>query len=67
MVMDAINHMLTYETISTWDRNSGLASNQDEMMLPASADGYSFTPFVFLDDEIETDSFCVAGGTIHVQ
>jgi hypothetical protein len=33
MVMDAINHLLTYETINTWNRNLGLASNQDGMML----------------------------------
>jgi hypothetical protein len=37
MVMDAINHLLTYGTINTWDRNSGLASNLDEMMLPPMA------------------------------
>jgi hypothetical protein len=33
MVTDAINHLLTYGTINTLDRNSGLASNLDEMTL----------------------------------
>jgi hypothetical protein len=33
MVMDVVNHLLTYETINTWYRNLGFASNQDEMML----------------------------------
>jgi hypothetical protein len=37
MVMDAINHLLTYGTINTWDRNSELASNLDEMVLPPIA------------------------------
>jgi hypothetical protein len=37
MVMDAINHLLTYGTINTWDRNSELASNLDEMVLPPMA------------------------------
>lgn len=65
--MDVINHVLTYGTISTWDRNSGLASNQDEMMLLAAACGYSFTHFVFLDVEIRTHLLSLAGAAADVQ
>lgn len=58
--MDAINHLLTYETINTWHRNLGLASND------AAAHGYSFTHFVFLDDVILTILLSVAGETVTV-